>query len=120
MRTTTFELAHEIGVEPSEVGQTSAAGDSYHAVSLDATTVGNGRSIADPLGDFDAAFDGINNHETLRPALLALLEPERTILLYRFFGELTQSEIAKKVGISQIHVSRLLTQSLKTLRTELG
>lgn len=117
---TTFELAHEIGVELSEVGQIAAAGDSYQAASLEATTVGDGRSIGDTLGDFDAALDGIDNHETLRPALLALPERERIILLYRFFGGLTQAEIAEKVGISQMHVSRLLTQSLKTLRAELG
>lgn len=117
---TTFELAHEIGVEPSEVGQIAAAGDSYQAASLEATTVGDGRSIGDTLGVFDAALDGIDNHETLRPALLALPERERIILLYRFFGGLTQAEIAEKVGISQMHVSRLLTQSLKTLRAELG
>nr|WP_279218712.1 sigma-70 family RNA polymerase sigma factor [Rhodococcus erythropolis] len=58
---------------------------------------------------FDAALDGIDNHETLRPTLLALPERERIILLYRFFGGLTQAEIAEKVGISQMHVSRLLT-----------
>lgn len=114
------ELAAQIGVEPSEIGQIVAAGESYHAASLDATTLNDGRSIGDTLGDFDAALDGVDNHETLRPALLALPERERTILLYRFFGGMTQTEIAQKVGISQMHVSRLLTQSLETLRIELG
>ncbi|MBT2263553.1 SigB/SigF/SigG family RNA polymerase sigma factor [Rhodococcus erythropolis] len=117
---TTIELAHEIGVDPTEIGHIAAAGDLYHPTSLDAAKFTDGLSIADTLGDYDTALDGIDNHETLRPALLALPERERTILLYRFFGELTQSEIAEKVGLSQMHVSRLLTQSLKTLRTELG
>ncbi|MBT2270269.1 SigB/SigF/SigG family RNA polymerase sigma factor [Rhodococcus qingshengii] len=116
----TVELAHEIGVEPSEIGQIAAAGDTYQAASLDATLTDDGQSLGDTLGDYDTALDGIDNHETLRPALLALPERERTILLYRFFGELTQSEIAAKIGLSQMHVSRLLTQALKTLRTELG
>ena len=111
------ELAKELGVEPTEVAEIVAAGDSYHAASLDATTVSDGRSIADTLGDFDSALDGVDNHETLRPALLALPERERTIVLYRFFGELTQAEIAEKVGLSQMHVSRLLTQTLEKLRT---
>lgn len=117
---TAAELATEIGVEPGDIGQIAAAGDIYHAASLDATLSDDGQSIAETLGDFDTALDGIDNHETLRPALLALPERERTILLYRFFGELTQAEIAEKVGLSQMHVSRLLAQSLKTLRTELS
>lgn len=111
------ELAKELGVEPAEVAEIVAAGDSYHAASLDAVSVGDGRSVADTLGDFDSAIDGVDNHETLRPALLALPERERTIVLYRFFGELTQAEIAEKVGLSQMHVSRLLTQTLEKLRT---
>ena len=110
------ELAKELGVEPAEIAEIVAAGDSYHAASLDAATVNDGRSIAESLGDFDSALDSIDNHETLRPALLALPERERTIVLYRFFGELTQAEIAEKVGLSQMHVSRLLAQSLEALR----
>ncbi|MBS3694112.1 SigB/SigF/SigG family RNA polymerase sigma factor [Rhodococcus qingshengii] len=117
---TTVELAAEIGVEPSEISKIAAAGDIYQSSSLDVETFTDGVSIGDTLGDFDAALDGVDNHETLRPALLALPERERTILLYRFFGELTQTEIAAKIGISQMHVSRLLSQSLKQLRIELG
>jgi RNA polymerase sigma-B factor len=110
------ELAAELAVDPADIGEIAAAGDSYHAASLDATTVDDGRSLADTLGDFDAALDGIDNRETLRPALLALPERERLIVVYRFFGQLTQAEIAAKVGLSQMHVSRLLTRSLETLR----
>lgn len=111
------ELAKKLGVEPAEVAEIVAAGDSYHVASLDAATIDDGRSIADTLGEFDSALDGVDNHETLRPALLALPERERTIVLYRFFGELTQAEIAEKVGLSQMHVSRLLAQTLAKLRT---
>lgn len=111
------ELAKELAVEPAEIAEIAAAGDSYHAASLDAATVKDGRAFAETLGDLDAALVGVDDHETLRPALLALPERERTIVLYRFFGELTQAEIAEKVGLSQMHVSRLLTQTLKTLRT---
>lgn len=114
------ELAAELGVEPAEIANIAAAGDSYRSASLDAVASPDGASIADALGDYDAALAGIDNHETLRPALLALPERERTILVYRFFGELTQAEIADKIGISQMHVSRLLSQSLKALRKELG
>ena len=110
------ELAKELEVEPAEIAEIVAAGDSYHAASLDAATVNDGRTIADTLGDFDSALEGIDNQQTLRPALLALPQRERAIVLYRFFGELTQAEIAEKVGLSQMHVSRLLAQSLKALR----
>ncbi|MDV6271673.1 sigma-70 family RNA polymerase sigma factor, partial [Rhodococcus globerulus] len=57
---------------------------------------------------------------TLRHALLDLPERQRDVVLYRFFGELTHSEIAEKIGLSQMHVSRLLAQSLTTLRAALG
>ncbi|MDF3317295.1 SigB/SigF/SigG family RNA polymerase sigma factor [Rhodococcus sp. C3V] len=111
------ELAEELDVEPAEIAEIVAAGDSYHAASLDAAAVNDGRSIAETLGDFDSALDGIDNQQTLRPAILALPERERTIVLYRFFGELTQAEIAEKIGLSQMHVSRLLTQILAKLRS---
>ncbi|WP_308262069.1 SigB/SigF/SigG family RNA polymerase sigma factor [Rhodococcus erythropolis] len=114
------ELAAHLEVEPGDIAQIVAAGDSYQSTSLDAATSTDGLPLGDTLGDYDAALDEVDNHETLRPALLALPERERAIVLYRFFGGLTQSEIAEKVGLSQMHVSRLLTQSLKTLRAELG
>ncbi len=114
------ELAGHLAVEPDDIAQIVAAGDSYQSASLDAVTSPDGTALGDTLGDYDAALDGVDNHETLRPALLSLSERERAIILYRFFGGLTQSEIAEKVGLSQMHVSRLLAQSLKLLRTELG
>jgi RNA polymerase sigma-B factor len=117
---TNGELAAEIGVEPDQIAQITAAGDSYYSASLDAPMSPEGVLLEDILGHYDTALDAIDNHETLRPALLALSERARAIVLYRFFGELTQSEIAAKIGISQMHVSRILTQSLTTLRTELG
>lgn len=117
---TVEELANELDVDPEEVGTVVAVGDSYRTSSIDAEKDGEGASLVDVLGGYDDAIDAIDNHHTLRPALLTLPERQRTILLYRFFGELTQSEIAEKIGISQMHVSRMLTQSLRTLRTELG
>ncbi|WP_258957184.1 SigB/SigF/SigG family RNA polymerase sigma factor [Rhodococcus globerulus] len=117
---TTSELAHELEVEPHEIGQIIAVSASYRAASLDIVESDDGRPVGDTLGDYDAAIEGIDNHETLRAALQVLPERHRMIVLYRFFDELTQSEIAAKIGISQMHVSRLLMQSLKVLRTEIG
>jgi len=62
---------------------------------------------------------GVEHREALRPLLSKLPPRERQILLLRFFGELTQSQIAERVGISQMHVSRLLAKTLTQLRTEL-
>jgi len=98
------------------------AGNSYRTTPLDTASAGDGSGLTliDTLGQYDEAISRIDNHETLRPALLALPERERTIVVLRFFGHLTQSQIADKVGISQMHVSRILTQTLKQLRTEMG
>ena len=119
---TVAELAKELDIEPDEVEQGLTAGNSYRTTPLDTASAGDGSGLTliDTLGQYDEAISRIDNHETLRPALLALPERERTIVVLRFFGHLTQSQIAEKVGISQMHVSRILTQSLKQLRTEMG
>jgi len=119
---TVAELAKELDIEPDEVEQGLTAGNSYRTTPLDTASAGDGSGLTliDTLGQYDEAISRIDNHETLRPALLALPERERTIVVLRFFGHLTQSQIADKVGISQMHVSRILTQTLKQLRTEMG
>ena len=65
------------------------------------------------------SLDQIENREALRPLLDALPERERTVLMLRFFESLTQTQIAERVGISQMHVSRLLAKSLTRLRDQL-
>jgi RNA polymerase sigma-B factor len=77
------------------------------------------RAIADTLGDADAGLDRIEDREALRPLLEALPERERTVLVLRFFDSMTQTQIAERVGISQMHVSRLLAKSLTRLRDQL-
>jgi RNA polymerase sigma-B factor len=76
--------------------------------------------MVETLGDYDAAMDDVENHETLRPLLQSLPERERTVLMLRFFGNMTQTQIADRVGISQMHVSRLLAKTLASLRDQLG
>ncbi len=61
----------------------------------------------------------VENRESVKPLLAALPERERRILTMRFFNEMTQSQIAAELGISQMHVSRLLAQTLQKLRTQL-
>ncbi len=67
----------------------------------------------------EVGFEGFEQHEVLGPLLAALPERERTILLLRFWGNQTQSQIAQRLGISQMHVSRLLAATLHRLRTRL-
>ena len=66
----------------------------------------------------DAAIEGVEDRETLAPLLDALPERERSILILRFFGNRTQSQIAEVVGVSQMHVSRLLDRTLSELREQ--
>jgi DNA-directed RNA polymerase specialized sigma subunit len=68
-----------------------------------------------PLGN---GFDHITNREAVRPLLAALPERERTMLYLRFFASMTQSQIAEQVGVSQMHVSRILERTLSTLRND--
>jgi RNA polymerase sigma-B factor len=73
-------------------------------------------TLTDTLGSADAELEKVEYREALAPLLEELPERERTILLLRFFGNLTQTQIADRVGISQMHVSRLLSQTLAQMR----
>jgi RNA polymerase sigma-B factor len=81
---------------------------------------GGGTSIADSLGADDEALSALEDRETLRPLLAALPERERRIVMLRFFHNRTQSQIAEEMGISQMHVSRLLARTLASLRQDLA
>jgi RNA polymerase sigma-B factor len=76
--------------------------------------------VQDMLGDVDPAMATVEDRQSLRPLIAALPPRQRKILVLRFFGSLTQSQIADRVGISQMHVSRLLTRSLAQLREGLS
>jgi RNA polymerase sigma-B factor len=119
---TASELAYELDMDRAEVIEGLVAGSSYNTLSID-SGAGSGdddaRAIADTLGDVDAGLERIENREALRPLLDGLPERERTVLVLRFFDSMTQTQIAERVGISQMHVSRLLAKSLARLRDEL-
>jgi RNA polymerase sigma-B factor len=121
---TASELAGELDMDRTEVIEGLVAGSSYNTLSIDSGgSSGSGddeaRAIADTLGDVDAGLERIENREALRPLLDGLPERERTVLVLRFFESMTQTQIAERVGISQMHVSRLLAKSLARLRDEL-
>jgi RNA polymerase sigma-B factor len=118
---TVSELARALDLDPEDVAQGLIAGNAYQTVSVDtAPSEHSGElSMVETLGDYDAALETVENHETLRPLLAALPERERTVVMLRFFGNMTQTQIAEEVGISQMHVSRLLSKTLAQLRTQL-
>jgi RNA polymerase sigma-B factor len=119
---TATELAAELGMDRAEVVEGLVAGSSYNTLSIDSGSGSDdedARAIADTLGDVDAGLDRIEDREALRPLLEALPERERTVLVLRFFDSMTQTQIAERVGISQMHVSRLLAKSLTRLRDQL-
>ena len=117
---TATELAAELDMDRDEVIEGLVAGSSYNSLSIDA---GGGDedapAIADTLGDVDAALDQIENREALRPLLESLPERERVVVVLRFFESLTQTQIAERVGVSQMHVSSLLARALGRLRDQM-
>jgi RNA polymerase sigma-B factor len=120
---TATELAAELDMDRAEVVEGLVAGSSYNTLSIDSGGGGgeddDARAIADTLGDVDSSIDRIEDRESLRPLLESLPERERTVLVLRFFESMTQTQIAERVGISQMHVSRLLAKSLARLRDQL-
>jgi RNA polymerase sigma-B factor len=116
---TVAELARHIGVGEEEVLEGLESANAYAAVSLEATDDADGQSVLDTLGGLDEALEGVEYRESLKPLLDSLPERERRILVLRFFGNLTQSQIAAELGISQMHVSRLLARTLSQLRDRL-
>jgi RNA polymerase sigma-B factor len=119
---TATELAAELDMDRAEVVEGLVAGSSYNTLSIDSgggSDDDEARAIADTLGDVDADLDRIEDRESLRPLLEALPERERMVLVLRFFDSMTQTQIAERVGISQMHVSRLLAKSLTRLRDQL-
>jgi RNA polymerase sigma-B factor len=93
----------------------------YSATSLSAPTGTDGSlEVGDTLGTEDHGFEMADLRIALGPALATLTERERRIVTLRFYGNQTQIQIAEQVGVSQMHVSRLLTGALAKLRTHLG
>ncbi len=115
---TVAEIAHHLGSTEEEVLEGLESANAYSAVSLDAPDGSDSDSptVADTLGKIDEALEGVEYRESLKPLLERIPSREKKILLLRFFGNMTQSQIAVEIGISQMHVSRLLARTLGELR----
>jgi RNA polymerase sigma-B factor len=113
------EIAHRAQVSEEEVLEAMEAGQAYRFTSIDAPSGGGeeGLSLSSQLGDEDEKLEDVDQRVTLSPLISELPQRDQMILHYRFFEGMTQSEIAERLGISQMHVSRLLARSLAALRS---
>jgi RNA polymerase sigma-B factor len=115
------ELAEYLELGFEQVLDALQAAQAYGTISLDAPrgTGANedaGGSYAESLGDIDERYEIVDGAATIASALKHIPERERTVLALRFIEDLTQSEIAERIGVSQMHVSRLLRRALEQLR----
>ncbi|MFJ2030134.1 SigB/SigF/SigG family RNA polymerase sigma factor [Streptosporangium sp. NPDC087985] len=118
---TIAELAAEMNISEEDVLLTLDASAAYSALSLDAPLGGadGAAAMGDIIPDEDDALGVLVDREAVKPLIDRLPPREKNILLLRFFGNLTQAEIAAEFGISQMHVSRILRKVLDQLRAEL-
>jgi RNA polymerase sigma-B factor len=114
------EIGQRTGLTEEEVLEAMETAQAYTTASLDAPTDEEGATSADRLGVEEEAFDLLEGWTSVEPALRRLPARERRILYLRFFRGLTQTQIAEELGISQMHVSRLLSRTLRELRESVG
>jgi RNA polymerase sigma-B factor len=115
------EIARILEIDEEEAIEVIGTFDAYRPMSLD-LPVGEDdetETYGDLIGHEDAAIEDAVDHIAVRPMLDRLPERERMILLYRFYGNKTQSEIAELMDLSQMHVSRLISRTLAALQAEL-
>jgi RNA polymerase sigma-B factor len=114
------ELAEVIGCSVEEIVEGIESSNAYSTLSLDAgTDSDDSGSMLDAIGVEDPNLEHVEIRESLKPLLDALEPREKRILLLRFFKNRTQAQIAEEIGVSQMHVSRLLSSTLGRLRTSL-
>src|SRR6185437_15431902 len=114
---TVAELAERLGVTPDDVTEAMEIGPAYMPLSLDQPVAsGEGqdsRAVSDRIGDLDPELDRVEMRDVLNRAMVHLTPRERAIMAMRFYDQMSQSEIARRLGISQMHVSRLQRAALE-------
>jgi RNA polymerase sigma-70 factor (sigma-B/F/G subfamily) len=118
---TTTEISSRMGITEEETIETIGACGAYRPLSLEAPNDAHqdDGTIGERLGSDDGALETLIDAQVLAPLVDGLPERERTILLLRFFGNKTQAQIAEEIGLSQMHVSRLLRGTLERLRADM-
>jgi RNA polymerase sigma-B factor len=117
---TATEIAARLDIDRELVVEATIADANYSASSIDVKSSPDDESppICETLGGPDAALDKVVDVETVRPLIAALPRRERNVLALRFMGDMTQTEIAQRMGYSQMHISRLITHALNSLRKQ--
>jgi RNA polymerase sigma-70 factor (sigma-B/F/G subfamily) len=114
------DYAEYLGVGEMEVLEAMEAGRGYSPASLSAPLApGSEATLGDPIGGLDPGLEAVESREALRDLVGLLPRREQRILTLRFFGNKTQAQIAQEIGVSQMHVSRLLAHALAQLRAAL-
>ncbi|MDN4517848.1 MULTISPECIES: SigB/SigF/SigG family RNA polymerase sigma factor [Mycolicibacterium] len=121
---TPSELAEFLGMERDEIVEGLVAANAYSTRSTEQETMrtgdGDGLTLLDTIGGPDEGIQRVIDIQTVQPLLAKLPARDRLVLQLRFFDNLTQSQIAERIGVSQMHVSRLLARALATLREQIG
>jgi RNA polymerase sigma-B factor len=117
------QVAEALGMTEEEVLEAMTAAQAAEATSLDVpreTLEGEGSTLGDLLGEIEPGYEVVEYGASAEDALARLSERDRVVLHLRFVEDLTQSQIGERVGISQMHVSRIIRRSLRRLREEVG
>jgi RNA polymerase sigma-B factor len=116
---TLADIARHLGTSEEEVVEGLEGGRAFRAASLSAPVTADGTvELIDTLGSDEQGYDLVEMQLDLGPAIARLSERERNILAMRFWGNQTQTQIAEKIGVSQMHVSRILSATLAKLRSD--
>jgi RNA polymerase sigma-B factor len=116
---TAKEVAERLQVTTEDVLEAMHAAQTHHAISLDAGPMSDaeeGAQLSERIGDRDPGYEAVEYGEAIEQAMTDVSERDRLVLHLRFVEDLTQSEIAERVGVSQMHVSRILRATLEKLR----
>lgn len=109
------ELAEHTGLGPDVIDRVSVARQERLPVSLEGDVTEDGESRSERIGNEDPGYGAVENAEEMRIAMSKLGETERLVMRLRFIDEMTQSEIADRIGCSQMHISRMLRKSVDAL-----
>lgn len=117
------ELAEELGVDLVEVTQALIAGNAYQSSSIDTVTGGDDSEnaplpLTESLGVDEPSYQYVEDYLAVQPYIAELPEREQQVLRMRFFESMTQNQIAEQLGVSQMHVSRILSRTLDWVREQ--